>query len=92
MAERRPSVGELLAVIAAVLAGALAVLTDLTKDWPPLARWAFFAALILFFAMWPYYYFYVLGGSGERSGSDGNKAYRDFRQNLALGDLSTGLT
>jgi hypothetical protein len=35
VAEKRPSIGELLAVIAAVLAAALAVLTDLTKDWPP---------------------------------------------------------
>jgi hypothetical protein len=85
VAETRLSIGELLAVIAAVLAAALAVLTDLTKDWPPLARWSFFAALFLFFIMWPYYYFYVLAWSGGAAGSDENAEYLKFREGLKTG-------
>ncbi len=85
MAERRPSVGELLGVIAAVFVGALSVLTVLTKTWPPLAIWELFAGLILFFVMWAYYYFYVLDGSGEDRKSDAYRRYEDLRQSLESG-------
>jgi hypothetical protein len=83
MAERRPSFGEMLLVIATALGGVLVYLSDLTKEWPSLARWALLITVVVFLGCY-LYYFNVLCGSSEEPGSDENSEYWGLRQSLEL--------
>jgi hypothetical protein len=84
MAERRPSIGELLLVAATVLAAVLLYLSDLTKEWPALERWALLATLVVFLGAY-LYYFNILSGSSEEPNSGEYKDYWDFRASLEKG-------
>lgn len=85
MAEKRPSVGELLLVIATAVASLyVVVFTEFAKEWPTSAKLAGFVWVAVFLAMWPRYHS-VLGGPAEEPGSDKRDDYEDLGESLLSG-------